>query len=396
MPSDPGPPPLREVLAVLEDLYPARWAQSWDAVGLVCGDPEQPVRRVLLAVDPVAAVVDEALAFGADLLLVHHPLLLRPVTSVAATSAKGRVVHRLIGAGCALHVAHTNADAASPGVSDALATALGLRDLVPLQPLAGEAQDTLVTFVPTADAERVLDALAAAGAGRAGRYERVAFAAPGTGTFTPLPGARPAIGRVGEREDVAEVRLELTVPRALRVPVLAALRAAHPYEVPVASFTEQAGPDPVLGIGRVGELAAPEPLAAFAERVAAALPATEQGVRVAGDPGAPVRRVAVCGGSGDSLFAEVRASGADAYVTADLRHHPASEAREHGSGAREHSGGRGPALVDVAHWASEWPWLPEAAARLRAGLAGRGSTVDLRISTTRTDPWTSRIPSRGE
>ncbi|GAB7191297.1 Nif3-like dinuclear metal center hexameric protein [Kineococcus sp. NUM-3379] len=390
MNTDPagGTPLLRDVLAVLEELYPARWAQSWDAVGLVCGDPDQPVRRVLLAVDPVAEVVDEALAREADLLLVHHPLLLRPVTSVAATTAKGGVVHRLIRAGCALHVAHTNADAASPGVSDALAAAVGLRDLVPLQPLPAEPGDTLVTFVPTPDAERVLDAVSAAGAGRGGNYERCAFTSEGTGTFTPLPGADPAIGRVGRREHVAETRLEVTVPRALRVPVLAALRAAHPYEVPVVTFTEQTGPDPVLGIGRVGTLPAPVPLRELAATVARALPPTEQGVRVAGDLDAPVSRVAVCGGSGDSLFAEVRASGADAYLTADLRHHPASEAREHLSGR--------PALLDVAHWASEWPWLADCARRLREGLARRGSTVGLHVSTTRTDPWAARVPSRGE
>ncbi|PPK95389.1 dinuclear metal center YbgI/SA1388 family protein [Kineococcus xinjiangensis] len=389
MTADGNTPLLRDVLAVLEDLYPARWAQPWDAVGLVCGDPDQPVRRVLLAVDPVAEVVEEAVGSGADLLLVHHPLLLRPVTSVAATTAKGRVVHRLLRAGCALHVAHTNADAASPGVSDALAAALGLRELEPLQPLATEAQDTLVTFVPVPDAERVLDAVAAAGAGRAGNYERAAWSTTGTGTFTPLPGAAPAIGEVGRREHVEEVRLELGVPRARRRAVLAALLAAHPYEVPVAAFTEQAGPDPVRGIGRVGLLPQPVPLRAFAESVAAALPATEQGVRVAGDLDAPVQRIAVCGGSGDSLFGEVRAAGADAYVTADLRHHPASE-------AREHSGARSPALVDVAHWASEWPWLADCASRLRQGLAERGSTVDLHVSTTRTDPWTARVPSRGE
>ena len=387
MSSEPATPLLRDVLAVLEELYPARWAQPWDAVGLVCGDPEQPVRRVLLAVDPVDAVVDEALERGADLLLVHHPLLLRPVTSVAATTAKGRVVHRLVRAGCALHVAHTNADAASPGVSDALARALGLADLQPLQPLAREPLDALTTYVPVADAERVLDAVAAAGAGRSGGYERAAFTSTGTGTFTPLPGAHPAIGEVGRREHVEEVRLEVGVPRALRRAVLAALRAAHPYEEPVAVLVEQAGEDPALGIGRVGSLPRPVPLGDFARAVAAALPATEQGVRVAGDLDTPVARVAVCGGSGDSLFAEVRASGADAYVTADLRHHPASEAREHP---------RAPALVDVAHWASEWPWLADCASRLRRGLASRGSTVDLHVSTARTDPWAARVPSRGE
>lgn len=270
------PPTLRDVVAVLERVYDPAWAESWDAVGLVCGDPDEPVRTVAFAVDPVAAVIDEALERGADLLVTHHPLFLRGVHGVPATTFKGRLVHKLIRGGAALFTAHTNADSADPGVSDALAHALGLRDLRPLEP-------------------------------------------------------RPA--------------------------------------------------NPELGIGRVGELADAEPLSAFAARVAAALPVTSGGVRFAGDPERPVRRVAVCGGAGDTLFGAVRTSGADVYVTADLRHHPASEALEAG----------GPALVDVAHWASEWPWLTYAADTVRSTLAAAGTNVDTYVSTLVTDPWTAHL-----
>ncbi|HEV2637893.1 MAG TPA: Nif3-like dinuclear metal center hexameric protein [Actinocrinis sp.] len=277
-----GKPSLAEVIGLLDAAYDPGWAQAWDAVGLVCGDPDAPVGRVLFAVDPVAEVLDEALAWGADLLVTHHPLLLRPVHGVGADTVKGRGIHRLITGGCALFTAHTNADSANPGVSDALAAALGLTV---------------------------------------------------TGPILPQPGADPAAGR---------------------------------------------------GLGRFGALPAAEPLRAFADRVAAALPRTEAGVRVSGDPDAPVRLVAVCGGSGDdrAALAAVRAAGADAYVTADLRHHPASEAREAGPGT---------ALVDVAHWASEWPWLAAAARRLAADLGAHRperDTVETRVSTAVTDPWT--------
>ena len=269
-------PVLADLLAILDAAYPVGRAQSWDAVGLVCGDPEAEVGRVLLAVDPVDAVVDEALDWGAGLLVTHHPLLLKPVSGVPATNFKGRSLHRLIRGGCALLTAHTNADVARPGVSDALAGALGLSIGDPVLPLPGDAS-----------------------------------------------------GR--------------------------------------------------LGLGRFGELPDAEPLSAFAARVAAALPATAAGVRTAGDPDRPIRRVAVCGGAGDDreLLAAVRAAEVDAYVNADLRHHPASEAME---AARF---GGGPALVDVAHYASEWPWLSVAAALLAGG------TVETRVSTIVTDPWTS-------
>jgi dinuclear metal center YbgI/SA1388 family protein len=368
---------LRDAVAVLEGRYPPRTAESWDAVGLVCGDPDSPVTKALFAIDPVAAVVDEALAWGAQLLVTHHPLFLRPVSGVPATTYKGRLVHRLIAGSCALLVAHTNADCAAGGVSDALADALGLPaarrplDAHPADPL-----DKLVTFVPEADADRLLDALAAAGAGAIGNYDRCAFTIGGTGTFRPLPGAHPAIGAVGKVETVAETRLEMVLPRGRRDGVVRALRDAHPYEEPAFDVVELAPEAGERGIGRLCELPEAEPLSVFAERLRG-LPATPGGVRIAGDPDRPVRRVAVCGGAGDSLLGTVRALGADVYVTADLRHHPASESLEAG----------GPALVDVAHWASEWPWLARGAAELEAGLPG----VQTRVSQFVTDPWTTRI-----
>lgn len=363
---------LRDVVSALDALYPPAWAESWDAVGLVCGDPDEPVGRVLLAVDPVEAVVDQAVEGGYDLLLTHHPLFLRGTTSVAATTAKGRVVHRLVRAGCGLVVAHTNADVADPGVSDALAAAVGLREVRPLQPQPADPLDKLVVFVPDDDAERLLDALADAGAGRVGDYERCAWTSGGTGTFRPLPGAQPAVGRVGQVERVAEARLEMVLPRASRAAVVRALLTAHPYEQPAYDVVELADVPGRRGLGRVGELPAPTPLGALVEQVAAALPRTAAGVRAAGDPAGVVTTLAVCGGSGDSLLGAAARSGAQAYLTADLRHHPASEAPE------------GLALLDAAHWATEWPWLADAADRLRAA-----TRVETTVSALVTDPWTT-------
>lgn len=388
-------PDLATVVALLDRRYPPSTAETWDAVGTVCGDPDQPVRRVLLAVDPTLDVVDEAIEWGADLLVTHHPLLLRPVHSVAATTFKGAVVHRLVRAGCALHVAHTNADAAHGGVAEALAEVVGLTDLAPLTALPAEPLDKVVVLVPTPDAERLVDALAAAGAGALGAYSRCAWTTTGTGTFLPGEAARPAIGRAGEVARVDETRVEMVAPRRLRSRVVAALRSAHPYEEPAFDVLEPASLPGSTGIGRVGTLPGDLTLRAFGERVAAALPATEQGVRLAGDLDAVVRRVAVVGGSGDSLFDAVRASGVDAYLTADLRHHPASELRERAvfEAARRGDDLARPFLVDVAHFASEWPWLRRAAAQLEADASAAGTTVETRVSTLRTDPWTARIAS---
>ncbi|HWK91060.1 MAG TPA: Nif3-like dinuclear metal center hexameric protein [Luteimicrobium sp.] len=294
-----GAPRLADVVRVLEALYPPQTAESWDAVGLVAGDPAQPVRRVLFAVDPTWTVLDEAVEVGADLLVTHHPLLLRGVHSVAATTFKGAFVHRAIREGVAVYTAHTNADAARGGVAEALAELIGVEEGEPLVP--ADARDHTL---------------------------------------------------------------------------------------------------PAVGIGRVGRLTEPVPLRAFAERVAAALPGTAQGVRVAGDLDAVVERVAVVGGAGDSLFDAVRSSGADVYVTADLRHHPASELRERAEHeARAAGAGTArPFLVDVAHFASEWPWLEHAARDLVRLLgetadASHAGKLDVRVSTRPTDPWTARFPS---
>jgi dinuclear metal center YbgI/SA1388 family protein len=380
-------PNLADVVAALERRYPLHTAESWDAVGLVVGDPARPVRRVLFAVDPVAAVADEAIAWGADLLVTHHPLFLRAVHGMAATSFKGAVAHGLIRGGVALWAGHTNADAAHGGVAQALAEVIGLVDLVPLVAAPREPMDKIVVMVPAGDAEAIVDALAAAGAGAMGEYARAAFTSTGEGTFVPGRDAHPAIGTPGVRETVVEARVEMVAPRRSREAVVAALRAAHPYEEPAFDVLEEAALAGGTGLGRVGRLAEPMRLDDFAARVAAAIPATVQGVRYAGDPGLVVRRVAVLAGAGDGELDSVRAAGVDAYVTSDLRHHPASEARE-----RALFEGRGtPALVDTAHFASEWPWLDRAARTLVADLAAAGTTVEARVSTLCTDPWTARV-----
>lgn len=365
---------LGEVIEVLEKAYPTGLAQAWDSVGLVCGDPGETVDSVTVAVDATAAVVDDVPEGG--LLLAHHPLLLRGVDTVAADTAKGALVHRLIRTRRALYTAHTNADAADPGVSDALAAALGLTVEGVLEPAgAAPGLDKWVIFVPAENAGAVRAAVFAAGAGQIGDYSQCSWSVTGTGQFLPHDGASPAIGSIGRVEQVSEDRVEVIAPSRLRPAVLAAMRAAHPYEEPAFDVLELAPLPSGCGLGRVARLPEPEPLRAFVDRVGDRLPATAWGVRAAGDPDATVSRVAVCGGAGDSLLDTVSRAGVDVYVTADLRHHPADEHRRAG----------GVALVDVAHWASEQPWCEQAAGVLRERF---GERLAVRVSDIRTDPWT--------
>ena len=364
---------LADVIAVLDAAYPPGLAHDWDSVGLVCGDPDEKVDSVTVAVDATAAVVDTVGPNG--LVLAHHTLLLSGVVTVATGTAKGALIHRLIRGGTALFTAQPNADTARPGVSDALAETLGLvvEDVLDPAP-RGSALDKWVVFVPAANAEALRAALFDAGAGEIGDYSQCSWSVTGVGQFLSREGANPAIGAVGVIEHVNEDRVEVIAPVGIRARVLAAMRAAHPYEEPAFDVLTLAPLPDGLGIGRIGRLPQPQRLADFVARVGAALPRTTWGVRASGDPDAVVSRVAVCGGAGDSLLAASESAGVQAYVTADLRHHPADEHRRRSDVA----------LVDVAHWASEYPWCEQAATVLRSHF---GDALPVAVSRLRTDPW---------
>ncbi|AZG43615.1 Nif3-like dinuclear metal center hexameric protein [Gordonia insulae] len=360
-----------EVIAILDDAYPRRLAEPWDSVGPVCGDPLERVGSVLVCVDVTDDVVDAAVAMGAQMIVAHHPLLLRGVDSVAADTAKGRVVHRLIRSGVALFTAHTNADSARPGVSDALADVLDVVDTVPIDPRPRAPMDKWVVMVPEGNAEQVTEAMFAAGAGAIGEYRDCSWSVVGTGQFEAQAAADPAIGMIGERTRVDEDRVEMVAARGLRRAVLDALRGAHPYEEPAFDILELADVASDVGLGRIGRPARPVTVGEFADLVRDRLH-SPSGVRMAGDPDAPVESVAVCGGAGDSLLDAVTAAGADVFVTGDLRHHPADESRRRG----------GPALVDAGHWATEFPWCGQVARVLVDALG-----IAVAVHRVPTDPF---------
>lgn len=368
-----------DIRSILDTAYPPALAESWDAVGLICGDPADEVHKVAFALDCTQAVAEEAVRLGAQMLIVHHPLLMRGVTSVAADTPKGKVIHTLIRGGVALFAAHTNADSARPGVNDRLAELVGITPGRPILPKSGGGVDKWGVHVPPADVDTVKKALFNAGAGEIGNYRDCAFDIEGTGQFTPVEGADPTDGEIGQTYRAAEVRVEFVAPSRLRRPLIDALRAAHPYEEPafdileMADTTDTTDTATACGLGRIGELPEPMTLREFTQQVANALPVTEWGVRAAGDPDTMVQKVAVSSGSGDSFLDAVRGLGVDVYVTSDLRHHPVDEYLRAG----------GPPVIDTAHWASEFPWTSQA-----AEIVGEKAGVDTHVIDLRTDPWT--------
>lgn len=366
---------VQDVVGALEAAYPPALAESWDQVGLICGDPADEVTKVAFALDCTQEVAERAVAAGAQLLVVHHPLLLRGAHSVAANTPKGKVIHTLLKGGCALFAAHTNADSARPGVSDKLAELVGIEPGRPIKPVLLDATDRWGVHVPPSAAATLKQALFDAGAGAIGNYRECAFSFEGTGEFTPVEGAHPTDGAVGTHFTADEIRVEFVAPARLRRRLVDTLRAQHPYEEPAFDVVQMADTgdlERATGLGRIGELPEPMTLRAFTQQVANALPETVWGVRAAGDPERMVQKVAVSSGAGDSFLEDVAALGVDVYVTSDLRHHPVDE----------HLRAGGPAVIDTAHWASEFPWT-EQAAGIVAPL-GVGTEI-LRI---RTDPWT--------
>jgi dinuclear metal center YbgI/SA1388 family protein len=369
---------------LVDACFPERQAAGWDVTGLQVGDPRATVTGVLVALDVTTAVLEEAVANGADLVLAHHPLLFRPLARLTPATAAGRVALQAAHAGVGVLAAHTNFDVALPGTSEPIVELLGLVDVRPLEAGQPEEACKLVTFVPHEDTPRVLAALTAAGAGVIGEYDHCAFRVDGTGTFRPSPAANPHLGERGSVNEVAEHRLEIVVPRARLDATVAALLEAHPYEeVAHDVYPLVATARAAQGLGRVGDLPAPQPLGVLADRIARGLPAPH--LRLAGDPARPVTRVAACGGAGDGLLDAAVASGAECYVTGDLRHHPTLDALTQGM-----------ACIDAGHHATEAAALPHLLGRLRAAAEQRGLSARLLASRVSTDPWGSYRPPEAE
>ena len=337
-------PTIQNIAAFLEAWAPPGSKQSYDNVGLQVGDAAREVQRALLALDLTPAVLDEAAARGAALIVTHHPLIFRPLKRVTASGWNEALALRLAERGIALYSIHTNLDAAPGGVSFALAEQLGLEGVRFLKGF-DETLLKLATFVPASHVDAVRAALAEAGAGRIGDYEACAFVSEGTGYFRPGEAASPFIGTAGgELESVAERRIEVEVARWDLPRVLAALRQAHPYEEVAYDVYPVLQPNTRAGLGALGRLPAPEPMPRFLARVAERLAA--DALRWSGDPEATVETVAVCGGAGADFIGEALRAGADAYVTADVTYHRFFDVLRADGTARM-------ALLDAGHYETE-------------------------------------------
>jgi len=321
---------VKEVAKEIEKVVPLRLAQDWDNVGLLIGSADKNVKRILLTIDITGDVLAEAKRLKTDLIVSYHPIIwdgLKKITAEGPTST----VYELIRSGLAVFTIHTSLDAVVGGVNDGLAEIVGIRNPRPIGDFvnnpAGE-NYKLAVFVPVESAGKVANAVFAAGAGAIGNYSHCGFTAPGEGSFLPLEGARPAIGKRGTLEKVPELRFETIVPAEKLAKVITAMLNAHPYEVPAYDIYKLSNDLNRFGLGRIGELMKPTPLAEIIRKLKKHTGA--KAIGIVGPAKRLVKTAAVGAGSCGKIIDSVIAQKTDLYVTGELKHHQALAAQEAG------------------------------------------------------------------
>ena len=326
-------------------------------MGLQLGDPVGRVSRIMVALDPGSAAVEAAVQAGCQLLITHHPFIFTPLKRISAAEETGRLAIVALKNDLSIISLHTNYDIAEGGVNDLLARQLGVEGAQPLRVTGGEAYVKMALFVPHGFEERLLEELAPFMA-PIGNYRDCSFQLDGVGRFTPLAGAKPFVGEPGVRHLEKESRLEFLLPKERLAAAVAAMQGVHPYEDPAYDLYPVLNRGALRGLGRIGLLPEATTAGDFALLVKDRLAAG--GVRLVGEPGRRVRKVALCGGSGASLIHEAARKGADLLVTGDVKYHEAREAEAMGL-----------AVVDAGHFATEWPMVQGLALALRRALEAR-------------------------
>lgn len=309
---------IKEVIQALEQWAPPVLQEDYDNCGLQVGDPGAEANRALITLDCTEAVVAEAVTQGCGLIIAHHPVIFKGLKSLTGSNEVQRTLLAAMRANVAIYAIHTNLDNVIGGVCGEMAERLGLKPLHVLEPKAGQLTKVAV-FVPLAHAEAVRNALFGAGAGNIGAYDECSYSLEGAGTFRAGEGTTPFVGKQGERHSEQEARIEVVCPAHAVSAVVAALKAAHPYEEPAFDLYPLLNHHNGIGSGLVGEWEEPINEAAFLGRLKEVFgPPAVRHTRLTGRP---VKRVALCGGSGAFLIGKALAAGADAFVTGDVKYH---------------------------------------------------------------------------
>jgi len=361
---------IKAIAEKIEEMVPLKLAQGWDNVGFLVGDEKGDVKKILLTIDVTGEVVKEAKRLKADLILSYHPVIWDGLKTVTA-AGPGSAVYELIRAGISVFSIHTALDSAIGGVNDGLAEIVGIVEAEPIGDYVDNpAGDNykLVVFVPIKSAAKVSNAVFAAGAGAIGNYSNCGFG--GVGSFLPLEGSKPAVGKKGKLEKVSEMRFETIVPEGKLEAVVSAMKKAHPYEMPAYDIIKLYGTESKYGLGRIGKLEKPASVKKIVEKIKRHTGAKVFGI--VGDEKRLVKKAAVCAGSCGKIINSVIAAKCDLYVTGELKHHQALAAQE----AQLTS-------ICLSHTVSERFILRKLAKQLRKEL----KQVKIQISKKDSDPF---------
>lgn len=357
------------IFNALENWAPKRLAYEWDNVGLQIGSTLTKTKKVMITLDVLESVVDEAIENDVNLLIAHHPLLFKSIKNIDVHSIKGKVIEKLIKHDITVYAAHTNLDIAKNGVNDLLCEALEIKATKHLLDVYKEKLLKLIVFVPKTHIDQVREALGNAGAGHIGNYSHCTFQSKGHGTFMPQEGTNPFIGRTKELEMVDEVKMETVVQENNVAKVLSAMKKAHPYEEVAYDLFPLEYAGETFGLGRIGSLQETITLQAFSEKVKQTFHI--DCLRVVGDLTKQVKKVAVVGGSGEKFLHQAKKMGADVYITGDMTFHHAQEALEMGL-----------AIIDPGHYIEE---IMKKATKLY--LTNQFANLPVIVSNTNTNPF---------
>lgn len=356
---------------VMDNWAPKSLAYDWDNVGLQVGRFHDDTKRVLVTLDVTEGVVDEAIEKQANLIIAHHPLLFQPLKQINLDHPKGRVIQKLLKHHITVFAAHTNLDIAAGGVNDLLSEAIGLKQTEPLETLYQEDLYKVVIYVPETHVEAIRNAFHESGAGHIGNYSHCTFQSGGEGTFKPLEGTNPHIGKQNALTFVSEKKIETIVPKKILSDVLNTILSAHPYEEPAYDIYPLANKGEAAGIGRVGSLEQSMPMEAFIQWIKEQLDIRY--VRVSGKIDKNVKRVAVLGGSGEKYIRHAWRQKADVYITGDITFHPAQDAEQMGL-----------TIIDAGHYIEK---IMKKATQQRIIQDIPAFSKDVLVSDVNTDPF---------
>jgi dinuclear metal center YbgI/SA1388 family protein len=315
---------LSDLTSYLESLAPLAYQEDYDNSGLIVGNPGQEVNSALISLDCTEAVVDEAIAIGSQVIISHHPVVFKGLKKFNSKTYVERVVEKAIRNNIAIYAIHTNLDSISTGVNAKICDTIGLKNQNILSP-KGNTLKKLVTYVPIAGANVVRDALFNAGAGNIGNYSETSFNAIGEGSFKGNENANPFVGEKGKRHLEQEIRIETIYPAVIEGKLIKALIAVHPYEEVAYDLYPITNSNSQVGAGMTGEFETAIPEGEFL-----ALLKEKMNLKVIRHTAfiKPIKKVAVCGGTGSFLLKQAIAAGADAFVTADYKYHEFFDAEE--------------------------------------------------------------------